>query len=224
MPLILILVECGLEIIPRQIRNHSSVKKNRTNKIYSSQLLDNALHHSAMKNLKNSIKRGRPDIVHLCLLNALGSPLNKSSNLKLYIHTIKNKIFKFNPEIRMAKNFNRFKGLMAKLLIDGDIKYNGTNLITQFPGNLKMLIESFEDPEILLFSSKGALIKNHREIFTKDISKNLIAIIGGFQKSGFSKEILHLSENSISISEYPLEAWIVVSKTISYYEIIHEII
>ena len=94
MPLILILVECGLEIIPRQIRNHSSVKKNRTNKIYSSQLLDNALHHSAMKNLKNSIKRGRPDIVHLCLLNALGSPLNKSSNLKLYIHTIKNKIFK----------------------------------------------------------------------------------------------------------------------------------
>lgn len=223
MPLILILVECGLEIIPRQIRNHSSVKKNRTNKIYSSQLLDNALHHSAMKNLKNSIKRGRPDIVHLCLLNALGSPLNKSSNLKLYIHTIKNKIFKFNPEIRMAKNFNRFKGLMAKLLIDGDIKYNGTNLIAQFPGNLKILIESFEDPEILLFSSKGALIKNHREIFTKDISKNLIAIIGGFQKSGFSNEVLKLSNDLISISKNSLDASIVVSRIITFYELIHKI-
>lgn len=223
MPLILILVECGLEIIPRQIRNHSSVKKNRTNKIYSSQLLDNALHHSAMKNLKNSIKRGRPDIVHLCLLNALGSPLNKSSNLKLYIHTIKNKIFKFNPEIRIAKNFNRFKGLMAKLLIDGDIKYNGTNLIAQFPGNLKILIESFEDPEILLFSSKGKLVKDYINIFTANISKNYIVIIGGFQKSTFSNEVLKLSNDLISISKNSLDASIVVSRIITFYELIHKI-
>lgn len=223
MPLILILVECGLEIIPRQIRNHSSVKKNRTNKIYSSQLLDNALHHSAMKNLKNSIKRGRPDIVHLCLLNALGSPLNKSSNLKLYIHTIKNKIFKFNPEIRMAKNFNRFKGLMAKLLIDGDIKYNGTNLIAQFTGNLKILIESFEDPEILLFSSKGKLVKDYSNIFNANISKNYIVIIGGFQKGTFSNEVLKLSNDIISISKNSLDASIVVSRIITFYELIHKI-
>jgi rRNA small subunit pseudouridine methyltransferase Nep1 len=194
------------------------------NKIYSAQLLDNALHHSAMKNLKNSTKRGRPDITHLCLLNALGSPLNKSGNLVVYIHTIKNKIFKFNPEIRIAKNFNRFKGLMAKLLIDGAIKYNNTNLISQFSGNLKQLIDSFQASEILLFSNKGRLITKYQDIITVDPTKNIIAIIGGFQKSTFSEEILKLSNSLISISNFPLEAWIVVSKVINYYEIYHNII
>ena len=224
MPLILILVECGIEIIPKKIRNHSAIKKQGMNNIYSAQLLDNALHHSAMKNLKNSTKRGRPDITHLCLLNALGSPLNKSGNLFVYIHTIKNKIFKFNPEIRIAKNFNRFKGLMAKLLIDGAIKYNNTNLISQFSGNLKQLIDSFQASEILLFSNKGRLITKYQDIITVDPTKNVIAIIGGFQKSTFSEEILKLSNNLISISNFPLEAWIVVSKVINYYEIYHNII
>ncbi len=224
MPLILILVECGIEIIPKQIRNHSAIKKQGINKIYSAQLLDNALHHSAMKNLNDSKKRGRPDITHLCLLNALGSILNKSGNLILYIHTIRNKIFKFNPEIRIAKNFNRFKGLMAKLLIDGSIKYNNTNLISQFPGNLKQLIESFQTPEILLFSNKGRLMTKYQDIFPNDVTKNIVAIIGGFQKSIFSKEIFKLSNNVVAISNYPLEAWIVVSKVINYYEIYHSII
>ena len=223
MPLILILVECGIEIIPKQIRNHSAIKKQGMNKIYSAQLLDNALHHSAMKNLNDSKKRGRPDISHLCLLNALGSILNKSGNLVLYVHTIRNKIFKFNPEIRIAKNFNRFKGLMAKLLIDGTIKYNNTNLISQFPGNLKQLIDSIKASEILLFSNKGRLITKYQDIFTSDATKNVVAIIGGFQKSKFSKEIFNLSNNVISISTYPLEAWIVVSKVINYYEINHNI-
>ena len=102
MPLIIILVECGLELIPKQIRNQPSVKRNLKVKKYYSLLLDTALHHSAMKNLKNHEKRGRPDITHICLLNALGSPLNKSGNLKIYVHTIHNRIFDINSEIRIA--------------------------------------------------------------------------------------------------------------------------
>ncbi|GAH44618.1 unnamed protein product [marine sediment metagenome] len=112
---------------------------------------------------------------------------------------------------------------MAKLLIDGDIKYNGTNLIAQFPGNLKILIESFEDPEILLFSSKGKLVKDYINIFTANISKNYIVIIGGFQKSTFSNEVLKLSNDLISISKNSLDASIVVSRIITFYELIHKI-
>ncbi|MFX1302353.1 MAG: hypothetical protein ACFFBV_01635 [Promethearchaeota archaeon] len=223
MPLIIILVECGVELIPKKIRNHSSVKRNLSSKIYSSQLLDNALHHTAMINLRNAEKRGRPDITHLCLLNALGSPLNKSGNLKIFLHTIHNKIFEINPKIRIAKNFNRFKGLMAKLLIDGNIVTETTNLILPFQGNLKELITTFESSEIILFSSKGNLIKNYKDLFREDFTKNYIAIVGGFQKTSFSKEILDLSENLISISHYPLEAWVVINKIITYYELTYEI-
>ncbi len=224
MPLIIVLVECGLELIPKQIRNHPAVKKNLSSRIYSSQLLDNALHHSAMKNLKNPEKRGRPDIAHLCLLNALGSPLNKTGNLKLFIHTVNNKIFEFNPEIRIARNYNRFKGLLAKLLIDGNINVNGNQLISQFEGNLQTLIDKFTDPEIFLLSSKGALINDYNKLFYGDSTKELLAIIGGFQKSNFSDEISELSNNVISISKHSLDAWVVISKFINWYEFYHKII
>ncbi len=218
-PLTIILADCGLELIPKQIRKHSAVQRNLSSKNYSSQLLDNALHHSAMKDLKDSEKRGRPDILHVCLLYALGSPLNKSGNLNLFGHTLNDKIFKFNPELRIARNFNRFKGLMAKLLIDGEITANGTSLITQIDTSVKNLIERLNKSEIILFSSKGKLVKTPKEVFPDAKSQNYIAIIGGFQKGGFSEEILSLSDNLISISKHPLDAWNVVGKVITYFEI-----
>ena len=182
------------------------------------------MHHSAITLLKNPNKRGRPDITHLCLLNALGSPLNKSGHLKLFLHTNNNKIFEFNPEIRIARNYNRFKGLMAKLLIDDFIGTKDSKLIIPYDGNLQELINSFEDHEITLFSCKGKLIDNYRNLFPKAPSRNCVTIIGGFQKSGFSEKISRLSDNLISISSYSLDAWIVVSKVISFYESVNEII
>jgi rRNA small subunit pseudouridine methyltransferase Nep1 len=223
MPLTIILAECGLELIPKDIQNQPSVKKNLKEEKYSSQLLDNALHHSSMKNLKNYEKRGRPDITHLCLLNALGSPLNITGNLSLYIHTVQNKIFKFNPKIRIARNYNRFKGLTAKLLLEGRIITEEIDLITQFKGNLKKLIETVEKPNVVLCSKKGKLFHNYQEIFPQDFSKNYIVIIGGFQKGSYTSEILELSNNLISISENSLDAWVVVNKVITFYEIRHNI-
>ncbi len=224
MPLIIVFTECGLELIPKQIRSHPAVKKNLSPRIYASQLLDNTLHFSAMKDLKNFQKRGRPDITHICLLNALGSSLNKSGNLIVFVHTFNNKIFRFNPEIRITRNYNRFKGLIAKLLIDGRIEIESLKLITPFEGNLQNLIDNFKDPEVCILSSKGKRIKDYEELFIKDINKNYIAFIGGFQKSGFSKYIKNLSDNLISISEYSLDAWVATNRIITYYELIYGIL
>lgn len=224
MPLILILVECGLELIPKHIRDHPAVKKNLSSRIYSSQILDNSLHLSAMKNLKNKEKRGRPDIIHSCLLNALGSPLNKNRNLIIYIHTINNKIFEFNAEIRIARNYSRFKGLMAKLLIDGSIEIDNLKLITPFKGNLNKLISTFENPEVYILTSKGKLINNFKDLFIEAIDKNYVVIIGGFQKSNFSKDILNISKNLISISKYSLDAWLATNRIITYYELTYRIL
>jgi rRNA small subunit pseudouridine methyltransferase Nep1 len=223
MPLIIVLVECGLELIPKQIRTHPAVKKNLSSSIYSSQLLDNALHFSAMKNLKNKEKRGRPDISHLCLLNALGSVLNKSGNLELYLHTVNNKIFKFNPEIRIARNYNRFKGLIAKLIIDGKIEVGGKMLIAPVSENLEELIKSFNSSKIDLFSREGKNLENDESISSLNLSENYLAIIGGFQKSTFADEILKLSNRIMSISQYSLDAWVVINKVINMYELSHNI-
>ncbi len=223
MPLILILAECGIEIIPKRLRTNFNVKKQIRSRNYSSQLLDNALHHSSMENLKKQEKRGRPDILHVCLLNALGSPLNKAGNLKIIVHTIKNKIFEFNPEIRIARNYNRFKGLMAKLLIDGKIGIAENYLISPIEGSLKQFITTIKEPEIILFSKSGKLISNMNELFSTDSDTNYVSIIGGFQKSSFSPQIKSLTNNLISISNYSLDASSVVSKVITIYELIHDI-
>lgn len=224
MPLTIILAECGLELIPKEIRKHPAIQRNLKRDNYSSQLLDNALHHSAMVKLKDVGKRGRPDITHSCLLNALGSPLNKSGNLKIYIHTLNNKIFEINPQIKIARNYNRFKGLMTKLLRENEIRIKELLLISQFNGNLRNLVKSFKKKEIIIFSSRGELVKYHLDLFDKDLTKNYIVIIGGFQKGYFAEDILNLSDKIVSISNYSLDAWVIVNKIVSFYEITNDII
>ncbi len=224
MPLTVILAECGLELIPEEIINNPAIQKNIKKESYPSKLLDNALHHSAMGKLNDVTKRGRPDIAHLCLLNALGSPLSKSGNLKLFIHTLNNKIYEINTEIKIARNYNRFKGLMAKLLIEDKIKTSDILLISRIKKNLSELLKSIRSEEIILFSSKGKLVKNHFEVFDTNLTKNYVVIVGCFQKGFFSDEILSLSKKIVSISYYPLDAWVALSKVIGYYEISNDII
>ena len=224
MPLTVILAECGLELIPKEIKNNPAIQKNLKNQSYPSKLLDNALHHMAMGKLKDVTKRGRPDITHICLLNALGSPLSKSGNLKLYIHTLNNKIFEINPEIKIARNYNRFKGLMAKLLIEDEIRTEDLLLISRIKKNLSEIVNSFSNEEIILFSSKGELVKNHLELFNKNLNKNYVVIVGCYQKGYFSDELLSLSNRIVSISHYHLDAWVALSKVIGYYEISNDIL
>ena len=224
MSLIIFLVECGLELIPKQIQNHPAVRNNVVKNNYSSLLLDNAIHHSAMIKLQNREKRGRPDIIHNCLLHALGSPCNKNGLLSFYIHTIHNRIFQFNPETNITKNYNRFKGLMAKLLIDGSISFEGKNLISEIKQPLATFIKSIKKKNVKLLTSKGKLIQHHLTIFPEESSKNEVVIIGGFQKGFFSQNILDLSKELISISKYSLDASVVVNKIINFYEIINNII
>ena len=98
--LTLILVESALETIPKKIWSHSAVRRHskKMKKPSKQLLLDRSLHHSAMKNLMNAHKRGRPDITHFTLLEALSSPLNKEGLLKIIIHTNQNYIITVNPK------------------------------------------------------------------------------------------------------------------------------
>ena len=121
---------------------------------------------------------------------------------------------------RKEKLEELIKRMISDLLIKGEIK----DYITSFNGNLSELIATFQDPETLLFSHKGALKKSFNEVFIKDLSKNIVAIIGGFQKGMFSRNISDLSQELLSISKHHLEAWIVTSKVINYYEILHDIL
>lgn len=223
MPLTLIIADCGLELIPKRIRNHPSVKRNFSKKLYASQLLDVALHHSAMKVLKHSNKRGRPDILHICLLNALSSVVNKKGYLNLYFHTYKDRLFKVDPTIRISKNYNRFKGLMAKLLIDGMIKAGEEILIYELNKSLKKFIEQSKNSKLYIMKTEGKALKDYKELFPQNLEKDHIIIVGGFQKGNFSNYVSKLPGRNISLSSHPLTSWVSVYKIITYYELMNGI-
>ena len=98
-----ILAEAALETVPEKLWRHSSVKRDakRQKKLPKQLLLDRSLHHAAMLKLKNKLKRGRPDITHFVLLEALGSPLNKQGSLQVFIHTCNDYVIRVNPKIRL---------------------------------------------------------------------------------------------------------------------------
>ena len=114
----LVFTETALELVPREILLHPSVRRNakRRKKREEETLLDRSLHHYAMNKLPNAEKRGRPDIIHFCLLIALGSPLNKMGKLKVSINLVNGFEIGIDPSTRLPRDDIRFNSLMEQLL------------------------------------------------------------------------------------------------------------
>ena len=127
----LLFVESALETVPQPLWNHPSVTKRAKtlNKKPSETLLDRTYHHRAMIRLKNNYRRGRPDILHFALLEALGSPLNKEGLLRVYVHTVDDHIISVDPKVRLPRNYDRFVGLIEQLLREDKVPVVGQPLL-----------------------------------------------------------------------------------------------
>ncbi|MCP4760880.1 MAG: hypothetical protein GY870_03800 [archaeon] len=145
--LYLFLVDSALEIIPKSIKTHQSIGKNIKRYGDGGRLLDMSLHHSAMRTLKNHASRGRPDIVHHFLVDALASPCNKWNMLRIFIHTrndeYQNKMLEINPFMRPPKSYHRFKGVFYNLLKENVIKIPLTDKIAR---GSTIHIDNFKNP------------------------------------------------------------------------------
>jgi len=117
------LADSELELIPKRIASLPAIRRDaeRRKKKAEELLLDSSLHHSAMKGLKEWERRGRPDIVHISLLIANESILNRENMLDMVVHTRNNEAIKIDPEMKVIKNYNRFKGLSHE---DGKEKHD----------------------------------------------------------------------------------------------------
>lgn len=217
--LTLILAESSLETIPPKIERYGSTrtpskkggKKNKT-------ILDISLHSQIVQNLPNREKRGRPDIIHLSLLAALGTPLNKYGFLQIFVHTIQDMVIKVAPETRLPKNYNRFIGLIEQLYTLGKVPPQGSPLLTLEKMTLQTLIKNLKPSETLLFTEKGTLSKLKTVMNEYAKQENPVIIIGGFPHGDFSPETLNLSNKKVSISPETLDTWIVVSRALYCYE------
>jgi rRNA small subunit pseudouridine methyltransferase Nep1 len=187
-----IFLETSLELVPNSIRDHPAVLRDarRRGRTPSEILLDDSKHHSAIKLLEKKEKRGRPDIIHLCLLSVFDSPLNPN----VYVHTVDGKIIKFS-DVRLPRNYNRFVGLMEKLLKEGKIRANGKTLIEIENLDLQTLLKRV-NPKLTILMTEGGSLK-----WPTPKDKTAI-LIGAFPHGDFDGEVIKILEefNAIPVS------------------------
>jgi rRNA small subunit pseudouridine methyltransferase Nep1 len=218
--LTLILAEAALETIPPTLWNHSSVRNHskKQRKPMQQLLLDRSQHHYAMRKLENSQKRGRPDITHIVLLQALGSPLNKEGLLKIYVHTYNNFVITVSPITRIPRNYNQFTGLIEQLFKQGKVPSVGETLLMLEQKTLKKLLEDVKADYVLAFSREGTPKTLEEAIYSLKIKRNIAVIIGGFPYGHFSKTTLSEVCEPVCVDSEMLEAGVLTSRIIYDYE------
>jgi rRNA small subunit pseudouridine methyltransferase Nep1 len=217
----LVIAEASLETIPKQLLRHMSVIRyaQKLGKKPSEVLLDRSYHHSAMVTgrLESVWKRGRPDIVHFALVEALSTPLYLKNKLDVYVYTINSQVILIGPNLRIPKSYFRFEGLMMKLFKDKVIKSEQDDrilleLLDDIP--FKHLIKNIARSSKSIGLSSGGVSSTACEVVSKYIDRfDLCAIvIGGFPKGRFSDNISNFLDNSYSIGKITLEANVVIAR------------
>ncbi len=218
--LTLILAESAIETVPPDLWNHPSVRNHskRRNKPTKFMILDRSYHHAAMKALKDNGKRGRPDIVHFSLLEALGSPLNKEGMLRIYVHTFTDHVISVAPETRLPRNYDRFIGLMEQLFEYNKAPLRGKSLLTLQQKTLPELLATIKPIHVIIFSIRGIPTLLEDVVSRHSACENLVAIVGGFPSGHFTVSNSSLTNDVVCIDKDMLEAWTVTSRLIYEYE------
>lgn len=216
----LILAESALERVPKPLWSHPSVFKmaERLNKKPGHLLLDRSFHHKAMLRLKDAYRRGRPDIVHFCLLEALGTPLNRENLLRTYVHTIDNYVLYPSSDVRLPRNYDRFTGLIEQLYDSSKILKDDKILLELKRGSLQNIVDEVKPSYIIAFTRMGKSIPLHQTMRGLATQERPVVIIGAFPRGHFSEETRKISNELLSIDPESLEAWTVVSRVIYEYE------
>ncbi|XP_033226975.1 ribosomal RNA small subunit methyltransferase NEP1 isoform X2 [Belonocnema kinseyi] len=177
------------------------------------QLLNCDDHAGILKKDKREPGKSRPDITHQCLLMLMDSPLNRAGLLQVYIKTEKNVLIEVNPQTRIPRTFKRFAGLMVQLLHKFCVRASNSpmkllkvikNPVTNhLPVGCRKIAMSFSAKEV----------KNPRDLVPSD---DPIAIVIGAMAHGQVKT--DYTEETVSISNYPLSAAVTCSKLCSGFE------
>lgn len=219
----LIIAEASIETVPKQIASHPAVK-NHAQKLGKNPreiLLDRSYHHAAMlrAGLESYWKRGRPDIIHFALMEALSTPLFLKSMLKVYIHTVTDKIILIGDNLRIPKSYFRFEGIMMNLFKEKVIKSaaDGNNILLELHDNITFeeFIKNEVRPDKLIGLSSNGVQSTAEEIVSRNIIKNdhhFAFVIGGFPRGHFSDHTSKMFSCSYSIGEFKLEAHTVIAR------------
>ncbi|MEM0466256.1 MAG: 16S rRNA methyltransferase [Candidatus Thermoplasmatota archaeon] len=219
----LLIAEAALELVPEELWSHPVVvaTARRRNKKPSEIILDSSLHHNAMWTLPDAERRGRPDIVHTCLLVALDSILNKKNMLRVLIHTRNDELISVNPGTRVIKNYDRFVGLIEQLFEKQCVPDEQNPLLTiEKDYTIQKILKRYPADVVLGFDTGNHEIQ--LPLIFKELKKQkkqeLVCIIGGFPKGSFRCNLHDLADTVVSLYQEMVPAWTIVSEILVNYE------
>ncbi len=210
-----VLAESALELIPESLRKDPRVIKScrKFGKRPEECLLDKSLHYWAMNGLKDSEKRGRPDIVYHVLLDVTSSQLYRKGLLDFYIHTYDDNIIKIGKGVRPPKAYFRFEGLMVDLFRKKVIEDGQGNVLLELrKGKVKDVLKEAGHESAVGFEVGGELVTF--EAAARRVYDAGAFIIGGFPAGSFSDETTSLMSSKISVAREVLDADAVVCRVI----------
>jgi len=214
----LILAQSSLELVPKELRSHPSVISHaqKLGKKSSEILLDNSWHFGAMKGMNNEIKRGRPDLIHFSILEATTIPLYFENKIKIFIHTINDKVISIGENVHIPKSYHRFAGLFEKLFLEKTIKIDNQKLLSIKDQSFSKLIDELSPSQIIGLSTTGK--PSSFEKVSTNLIDNSCIVIGGFQKGHFSDSIKNKFTDLFSVESASLETHVVIARILYEYE------
>jgi rRNA small subunit pseudouridine methyltransferase Nep1 len=220
-----ILLECSIELIPReltaikQIQKHAARRKKKPNQL----LLDQSVHGRAMTKLEGHLRRGRPDITFLSLLTLLETPLCKEGLLGVHLHLQDGRIVEISPEVRLPRNYDRFVGLFEQLLERGQVPAQDEPLLKIIPSSLQELISTLKETgpnaRTILFVEGGnqTNIDDLHEAYPEEVSIPVILGIGAFPHGEISQDVSQLFDRHLELDREVMMAWHVCAEVLWMY-------
>jgi rRNA small subunit pseudouridine methyltransferase Nep1 len=208
----LVIAEAALELVPDQIAGHASVRNEARRRDVEprAMLLDRSIHHAAMLKLEGHLKRGRPDLVHLTLLNVTSSPLYQDGLAKVYIHTHDDQVLEFKEQTRPPKSYSRFRDLVQKVLDEGP----DSGLIMVYDSSIRQLLNRIGSDAAIGLSIQGEKM-SFEGLGTEILrAKNPVVLIGGFPHGHFTPETSKALDRLVRVDERSLDAHVVAARLI----------
>lgn len=228
----IILLETSLELVPPEISAKKDIQKHahRRKKRPTELLLDQSYHGQAMTQLEDGPRRGRPDILYLCLQSVLETPLCKEHLLSLHIHLYDGRIIEVNPEVRVPRNYDRFVGLMEQLLLNGQVPPTGDVLLKVTNMNLQELLthiapdEHASLPLLAVEGGRRTSVQGFMDILPPNPLVPVILGVGAFPHGDFREETRNRFDMPIELDSEVMMAWHVCTEVLWCYSLKHDVV
>ena len=218
-----ILLESALELVPSEISSQKQIQQlaQRRKKKPNELLLDQNYHGQAMLKLDGHERRGRPDIVYLCLMTLLESPLCKQGELRVLVHLQDGRMIEFNPSVRLPRNYDRFTGLFEQILLFGQVPPKGDPLAKITGQSLSEYLQALPDGTDTYLAIEGGeptTIKKLLTIFQSiDSESDVVFGVGAFPHGNISDSVAEIFKNHLELDPEIMMAWHVCAEILWMY-------